>query len=123
MKGRTPFSDLASLLQTSARRAATDARRRPHTEVGTMQADGSLVLDSLTALVFAPGEYLTLRQNLLPNPMTLTSGTAVGDHGTHTHQVVRPAELLPEPEYPAGTRVLVNWVFGLTTPVVVGALS
>ncbi len=121
MEGKSAFADLGSLLHGTARKAVADAARIPPVDAGTVMSGGVLVLDSLTKLRFAPGEYMTLRHNLLPNPMTDTNPTAVGDHGTHIHTVIRPPELLDQPEYLPGTRVLVILLWG-TRPVIVGAL-
>lgn len=118
MKGNGGYTRLLDVHQTIARDA------QPRIEIaayGTITASGGLVVDHF-AHEFETGSYGFLLRDTLPDPMAITTPTAVGDHGTHTHNVVRPAELIPFLLVP-GCRVQVLWNFARTRPFVVGIVE
>jgi hypothetical protein len=78
-----------------------------HLAFGTIQADGSLLVDGFAQ--YAYRAYWEPALFTLLDPMTITSLVAVGDHGSHQHDVVRPAPLEP-PLDGQVTRVLVAFV-------------
>lgn len=108
MRGSTGASRLARVLEARM----TDLGRQPEPpELGTIQADGALLLDRF-AVPIPQGQYLVCRSLTLPSPLATTS--AGGTDG-HTHTVPRPLQLAP---LTSGDRVLVAWVNG-RDPVVV----
>jgi hypothetical protein len=88
---------------------------------GHILADGSLKADRF-AVPFPKGTYYWLYPLSLPDPMTVTTGTVVGDHGTHTHDVVRPTELQP-PIAGMSYEVLIAWISDGADPVILGILQ
>lgn len=84
---------------------AMDSRMKSHAysppalELGTIQSDGSLKLDTFSATI-PKSDYLILRHCTLPNPMATASDNAT---------VPRPSQLAPPV---AGDRVLCAWING-----------
>ncbi|EMT38118.1 hypothetical protein TthWC1_2359 [Thermoanaerobacter thermohydrosulfuricus WC1] len=97
---------ISKLAQVIAERIASQTQRPDMLELGTIQADMSLKLDRF-AVPIPQGDYLICRSLTLPDPMAVTSATSVGDHGSHSHNVLRPSQLAP---LAPGDRVLVAWV-------------
>lgn len=81
-------------------------------ELGTIQADGSLLLDRFPWPI-PRGEYLVCRSLTLPDPV---AETGPGGADGHTHPVRRPEGLAP---LRPGDRVLVAWVNRGSDPVVI----
>ena len=121
MRGKAPFSEFAQMLRGGARHEVAAAARIPLIGFGTLDGDGNLAIDGFRH-AFAPGEYAVLRLATVADPMASTSATTVGEHGTHTHTVVRPPELAPF-DFEAGERLLVLWTHDRTRPVILGALD
>jgi len=105
----------SKLAQVIAERIASQTQQPDALELGTIQDDMSLKLDRF-AVPVPKGEYLVCRSLKLSDPMTITTEAIVGDHGTHTHDVLRPAQLAP---LTPGDRVLVAWVNGGIDPVII----
>lgn len=118
MKGQNGYAEYVATHRELAR------EEQPRTEpanYGSVQGD-TLVVGGFTP--FEPGMYGWLvHDNFLFDPFTTTNPTAVGDHGTHVHTVIRPAELLPRPQWPDGTVVLIVWILNRTYPVIVGRVA
>jgi len=108
-------SGASKLAQVIAERIASQTQRPDALELGTIQADMSLKLDRF-AVPVPKGEYLVCRSLTLQDPMATTMETTVGDHGTHTHGVPRPAQLAP---LAPGDRVIVAWVNDGIDPVII----
>ena len=113
MKGNEGANQFADVLVGFVQRHAPD---REWLDLGVIQADLSLKADRFK-IAFPVGRYYLLHQLQAPDPLAITSATVVGDHGSHTHAVPRPAEYAP---LAAGDRVLIAWVNDSTDPVVVG---
>lgn len=112
--GRDGYSHLAQTMQQAARQAVPETNRE-HT--GRISADGLSVLVSGRSAPIPLASCARLRLLLLADPMTGTDAVAVGDHGAHSHQVVRPLELAP-PE--ADAEVVLLWAPDHATPIVLG---
>jgi len=103
------------LAQVIAERIASQTQRPDTLELGTIQADMSLKLDRF-AVPIPQGDYLVCRSLTLPDPMAITTEATVGDHGSHSHDVPRPAQLA---SLVPGDRVLVAWCNNGIDPIVI----
>ena len=113
MKGHEGVNELAAAIEGIVERRL---RRVDALALGTLRADGWLKVDRFNA-PFPPGQFYTLHHLTTSDPLTVTAETVVGDHGSHSHSVTRPAELAP---LAAGERVLVAWVNDGADPIIVG---
>lgn len=102
------------LAQTLAGQIARQTASPDPLELGTIQADMSLLVDRFP-IPIPPGDYLICRHLTLPDPLINTVETE-----GHTHAVPRPERLAP---LKPGDRVLVAWVNDGTDPVVIDVVG
>jgi len=132
-----PSTGTSKLAQVIAARITTQTKKPDALELGTIQANMSLLLDRFPAPI-PRGEYLICRSLTLSDPMTITP-TGQGNHphgpsgghtqaagdGVHTHPNTEGAHRhdIPVPQQlsalKAGDRVLVAWTNSGLDPVII----
>ena len=123
-RGSKGTAELARVLDGHARKRAR--RDFPASDLGTIQADMSLLLDGFR-IPFPQGGYIVSERFLVPNPINDTGSTGGGSGDpafeAHVHTIPRPNWLRP---LAAGHRVVCVILDSDTdspTPVVVERLA